>query len=74
MVSNCINPECRKPFLYLRDGRLYVNRPRNGIVADESQIEYFWLCDSCTKTMSLVVRNDGSLCLVPRDEDQRRSA
>jgi hypothetical protein len=46
MVSQCANPECGAPFLYLRHGKLFkIERP--GFSARHSRVEYFWLCGNC---------------------------
>lgn len=66
MVSQCANPGCGKPFLYLRDGKLFATSRRNGTV-EESRIEYFWLCAGCAPVMSLVATVDGHMDLVPRN-------
>ncbi|HSM86873.1 MAG TPA: hypothetical protein VLT16_12005 [Candidatus Limnocylindrales bacterium] len=49
MVSQCANPYCGTPFVYLRDGRLYAVPRRN----PSAMIEYYWLCSSCASEMDL---------------------
>jgi hypothetical protein len=62
MVSKCANPTCSAPFLYLHEGKLFrievgtnaVSGPTN--VADRKpsyHAEYYWLCDACSKRMTL---------------------
>lgn len=41
MVSQCANPDCGAPFLYLRRGR------RRGLPARQWRVEYFWRCGNC---------------------------
>ena len=60
MITECSNPECGKPFHYLRGGQLYrfdVRRPvepcrdvPNAICASKpSQASvFFWLCGDCS--------------------------
>lgn len=58
MLSQCANPACAKPLVYLREGRIFVfDVPsRNG--SSESKrsrhLEHFWLCGQCARTMRLV--------------------
>jgi hypothetical protein len=75
VVSQCANPECKTPFLYLREGRLFATR-RQTAPAEESRVEYFWLCASCAPRMNLVAAQDGAMNLVQHEETvaQRKSA
>jgi hypothetical protein len=64
MVSCCANPECRAPFVYLRDGRVFA-----AIRQDPSlgpMVEYFWLCAKCAGNLSLQFGNDGVANIVQR--------
>jgi hypothetical protein len=67
MVSQCANPECRTPFLYLRDGRLFATRHKTA-PEEDSRVEYFWLCASCAPHLKLVAAGDGKMDLVRRNE------
>ncbi len=65
MVGNCANPNCSRPFLYLRHGRLYV-----ADVLDESarprsrRREYFWLCEQCVPRYTMTVdASKGAVCV-----------
>ncbi len=65
MISTCANPACRKPFHYLRGGRLYRfdssspgNYPEdvsNAVCATNSSrcAVFFWLCRECSSRLSL---------------------
>jgi len=66
MVSQCANPECGTPFLYLREGRLFASH--RSAPAEESRVEYFWLCASCAPRMNLVTAEDGGMKLVQSGE------
>jgi hypothetical protein len=50
MVSQCVNPDCGMPFIYLRNGRLLAV-PRKGASMTSATVEYFWLCERCAQTM-----------------------
>ena len=58
MLAKCANPACSAKFLRLHDGRLFVTEVEG---ADQSnggharQREYFWLCSSCCRTMTVAV-------------------
>lgn len=58
MLEKCLNPACSTKFRNLRDGRVFVkeledashDRARHG----PHQPVYFWLCDLCCRTMTVV--------------------
>ena len=58
MVSKCANPECSERFLYLHQGRIFQLTPAPEIAVGggfaPQLYERFWLCDKCSKTMTLV--------------------
>lgn len=60
MLAKCANPSCSTPFVYLRDGKIFLGKPRadssgSGPVATEaSRPEYFWLCGPCSEDFTLV--------------------
>ena len=79
MVSKCANPNCCRPFRYLREGALfpfetnYNFEPPVGIEEigigrkGPRRIESFWLCPHCSS--SLVVRIvRGKVQVVPRED------
>lgn len=63
MVSKCANPSCSAPFRYLHQGRIFAVRPHSPDRGNVSRavVERYWLCDTCAKTMTLVLRNGGVL-------------
>jgi hypothetical protein len=63
VVSQCANPGCKAPFLYLRDGKIFAVPRRN----TPSKIEYFWLCGNCSSEMELEFgQSDLVPIIVPR--------
>lgn len=58
MLSKCANPKCTATLRYLHQGRMYVVWPRKSAIALESRIEYRWLCDSCSRSMTLTDGGD----------------
>jgi len=59
MLSKCANPECSEIFGYLHEGKIFYLAPTPEVeIAAGSQRaslnERFWLCDRCSKEMTLV--------------------
>lgn len=54
MLGRCSNPSCSAPFRYLRDGKLFrLETDPKARTSKPSKLEYFWLCDHCSPSMSL---------------------
>ena len=57
MLAKCANPTCSAPFRYLHEGKLFRLDPGAGPPSPEGrvarQLQYFWLCDRCARTMTL---------------------
>jgi hypothetical protein len=72
MVSNCANPKCSKPLLYLREGRIFVFdmpvTPPTGTASGRGayRLEHFWLCGECSQTLLLQQTTDHGVQLVAR--------
>lgn len=72
MVAKCSNPSCSAPFRYLEDGRLFRLERDPALGASQSKrVEYFWLCQRCSSTMTLRLREDGSVIPVVLPEPTR---
>jgi len=59
MLSKCANPECSAVFRYLHEGRIFRLSPTPEVEATTKVpasllYERFWLCDACSKRMTLV--------------------
>jgi hypothetical protein len=74
MLSHCANSHCSKPFLRLREGRLFlVETSRTELPGrvEPSQrkrpkrVEHFWLCDQCTLFWTLALDGNQRITLVP---------
>jgi len=78
MLSRCANLQCSKPFLRLRDGKLFlvetgrVTRP--GEFASppfvrarqkQREVEHYWLCDECARHWTLIYDRDQGVALTP---------
>jgi hypothetical protein len=77
MLSRCANVQCSKPFLRLREGKLFLVETERVTKSGESsgppfvrarrqqrQVEHFWLCDECAARYSLVYDRDRGVALV----------
>ena len=77
MLSHCANAKCSKPFLRLREGKLFVVEAGRfnsreaeyppGLPLREAQqrIERYWLCDSCAAVWTLIFDRHDGVRLVP---------
>lgn len=78
MLSQCANSQCSKPFLKLREGKLFLVETDRLARAGESaappfvrarqkqrQVEHFWLCDSCATQWTLIYDRDRGVELAP---------
>jgi hypothetical protein len=72
MLSKCANPECSTRFLYMRGGKLFRWDQLQGVrtagiaMKKESHgVEFFWLCDQCARTMTVVFRKDIGITMKP---------
>jgi len=69
MVAKCSNPPCSTSFHYLKEGRLFLlesepsSRPSKFI-----RVEYFWLCQRCSRAMTLRLGEEGTVIAVPLPE------
>lgn len=59
MVSKCANPECSEQFRFLHQGKLFLLTPTPNLQTYGGDplpflYERFWLCDSCSKKMTLI--------------------
>ncbi len=78
MLSRCANSSCCKPFLRLREGKLFLvetarlKKPGEPLgppfVRTRRQprhVEHFWLCDDCATQWTLVYDQDRGIGLIP---------
>lgn len=78
MLSRCANEQCCKPFLRLRDGKLFLveterlTKPGQPVAPpfvrarqQQRQVEHYWLCDECATKWSLVYDRERGVALAP---------
>ena len=71
MLSKCANPECSKPFIYLREGRVFRIERRSGPVSvtdhkPPRSVEHFWLCGQCWASHTLKSDPAGQVSIQPK--------
>jgi hypothetical protein len=78
MLSQCANSQCGKPFLRLREGKLFLveterqTKPGEAIAppfvrarAVQRHVEHYWLCDECAARWTLIYDRDRGVALAP---------
>lgn len=66
MLSKCANPHCSVPFRRLNEGKLFcLESEQRNSQHKSSRVEYFWLCRSCSFTMTLRFDADGAVAPTP---------
>lgn len=72
MLGKCANPACSAKFLRLREGRLFVTGVEGEHQSSDwgpaPKREYFWLCNSCCRTMTVAVERGKRPQVVPLHE------
>ena len=88
MLSRCANSNCAKPFLRLREGRLFLvetdqlTKPGQPAVPpfvrarrQQRLVEHYWLCDDCAAEYTLVYdREHGEVALAPLHRPAKSTA
>jgi hypothetical protein len=74
MVSKCANSGCESSFRYFRSGRLFLIEPGASPPAPAADFhegfrpsEYFWLCERCSRAMTVTIDGQGHARVEPRD-------
>jgi len=75
MLSKCANPNCSKPFLYFREGKLFrwdglgiAEHPhliKGTHDKPTRKTEFFWLCGSCASSVTVVFRKGTGVTVRP---------
>jgi hypothetical protein len=72
MHDKCANPECSAVFRRLRDGKVFVTEVEpdyhGGVSEHGRQRQYFWLCNSCCRNMTVTVEKGKVAQVVPLPE------
>jgi hypothetical protein len=78
MLSHCANSRCSRPFLRLRQGKLFLVETESVAKSREltapcaprtrpqpRRVERYWLCDECAAVWTLVHDRKQGIVLVP---------
>jgi len=77
MLSHCANPQCSRPFLRLRQGKLFLVETECAANSGEltgpspymrqppRRVERYWLCDQCAAVWTLVHDRKEGILLAP---------
>ena len=65
MLDKCANPACSEKFRRLCDGRVFVIDVQNSASGTVRQRQYFWLCNSCCHTMTVILDRAKGVQVVP---------
>lgn len=78
MLSQCANAKCGKPFLRLREGKLFLvetermQKPGEPTAPPfirarqtQRQVEHYWLCDDCATQWTLTYDRERGVALTP---------
>lgn len=78
MLSRCANSQCGKPFLRLREGKLFlvetgdsgksgelVAPPAGRTRPAQRHVEHYWLCEDCTAHWTLIYTPGNGVALAP---------
>ncbi len=78
MLDKCANPGCAATFLKLRDGKLFVLEVGTAHPSDGGrrarQLQSYWLCSSCCRTMTVISENGERVKVVPLPGSATRAA
>jgi len=74
MLAKCANGSCSASFRRLAEGRLFRLETDPALGSSKSdRVEYFWLCPLCSSTLTLRLREDGTVGAVLLPEAIRRA-
>jgi hypothetical protein len=79
MLSHCANPQCSRPFLRLRQGKLFMVETENLTETGDAtppassskirhrprSVERYWLCPQCAQVLTLAHDRNSGIALVP---------
>ena len=78
MLSQCANTKCAKPFLKLREGKLFLVETDRVAKSGETAappfvrarqqqrcVEHYWLCDDCAAQWTLLYNPEHGVSLAP---------
>jgi hypothetical protein len=79
MLSKCANPTCATTFRYLHEGKVYVidlrepARLKPKCSSRSGQLEYAWLCSSCSLYLTIQLDEEFGTRVVRKPEAKNGS-
>ena len=85
MVTKCANPSCATLFRYFRGGKIFLVEPKPVripvLFSSPAELhmrgkgsEYFWLCEQCAKSMTIISDQNGRALLACRKQSELEPA
>ncbi len=75
MLAKCVNHSCPTRFRYLEEGRLFrLERDRLVGPLNREKVEYFWLCATCSRTMTLRLDDHMGVTVAPLRKSAQHAA
>jgi len=82
MLSKCANPSCSTPFIYLREGKVFMLdhspqqqvQPGPAVIKAGGRVEHFWLCGPCSAELTIAYDSEIGVAVVPKTRVQRAAA
>jgi len=83
MLSKCANPDCTNRFLHLNEGKLFrwdgreiLQHPhfRTDHSRPSRKIEFFWLCNDCSRWVTVVFGEGKGIIVRPLAGVQRAAS
>ena len=66
MLGKCTNPSCSASFRHMQEGILFRLEPDPDLrLPNPKKPEHYWLCQSCSAAMTLVISKEGKVIPVP---------
>ena len=66
MLGKCTNPSCSASFRHMQEGILFRLEPDPDLrLSNPKKPEYYWLCQSCSAAMTLLISKEGKVIAVP---------
>jgi hypothetical protein len=66
MLGKCTNPSCSASFRHMQEGILFRLEPDPDLrLPNPKKPEYYWLCQSCSAAMTLLISKEGKVIAVP---------
>lgn len=73
MLTKCANSSCSNLFHYFGEGKVFEIRregssdaPHGGHAKKRKRVEHYWLCSSCSATLTIATDSANNILVIPR--------